>query len=53
VYALIDPESNVPFYFGKGNRVFHHVALSLDKEATSDKYEKIVKSGKRDWMYGT
>jgi hypothetical protein len=39
VYVLVDPRSNKIFYVGKGigNRVFNHVACSLDETQDSDK----------------
>lgn len=44
VYLLIDPETDEPFYVGKGkdNRVFNHVACELnDDEELNNKYEEI------------
>lgn len=44
VYMLIDPESNVPFYVGKGaaNRIFDHINCALkDENEVNAKYEKI------------
>jgi uncharacterized protein len=45
VYALIDPQTELPFYIGKGrnNRVFSHVACELENPNTSDKYDTIRK----------
>jgi len=50
VYLLIDPETDEPFYVGKGknNRVFAHVNCSLETEHETDKYNeirRIVESG--------
>ena len=44
VYLLIDPETDEPFYVGKGigNRVFKHVQCALEDEDTPNKkYEEI------------
>jgi len=44
VYMLIDPNTNVPFYIGKGsgNRLFDHINLALtDIDAVTAKYETI------------
>jgi hypothetical protein len=44
VYMLLDPNSNRPFYVGKGidNRVFNHLDCALtDLDATTAKYDKI------------
>lgn len=43
VYALLDPDTDKPFYIGKGvaNRVFSHVDCALDSPIPSDKYDKI------------
>ena len=45
VYALIDPQTEQPFYIGKGrnNRVFSHVACELENPNPSDKYDTIKK----------
>lgn len=43
VYYLMDPESNQPFYVGKGekNRVFDHINEAILNPAESDKLNKI------------
>lgn len=43
VYGLIDPETNKPFYIGKGekNRVFNHVDEALTNPSQDDKLDKI------------
>lgn len=43
VYFLRDPRDETVFYIGKGigNRIFNHVACSLDTELSSDKIERI------------
>ncbi len=43
VYLLIDPNTDEPFYVGKGveNRVFAHVNCALDTETENDKYDEI------------
>ncbi len=51
VYLLIDPDTDEPFYVGKGkdNRVFAHVNCALEHELETDKYNeirRIIVSGK-------
>ena len=52
VYMLLDPNSNRPFYVGKGidNLVFNHLDCALtDLDATTAKYDKIreiIQNGK-------
>jgi len=43
VYLLIDPETDEPFYVGKGqnNRVFNHVKCELETEDETNKYYEI------------
>ncbi len=50
VYALIDPESNQPFYIGKGkeNRIFDHISCALAHETINDKYDKIREISKKN-----
>lgn len=50
VYALIDPESNQPFYIGKGkeNRIFDHISCALAYETINDKYDKIREISKKN-----
>lgn len=47
VYVLLDPRDNKIFYVGKGlgNRVFAHVACSLDEALESDKLNLIREIG--------
>lgn len=52
VYILVDPDTNLPFYVGKGfgNRVFNHVEDALKSSENSDKFDKIrsiVSKGKQ------
>jgi hypothetical protein len=52
VYLLIDPETDEPFYVGKGkgNRVFAHVNCDLENDSESNKYNeirRIVSSGNK------
>ena len=43
VYQYVDPESNQPFYIGKGkdNRMFHHLNETLDNTDNRKKFFKI------------
>jgi uncharacterized protein len=43
VYCLIDPETNQPFYIGKGtgNRVFNHAQAAIAKPDPSEKLDRI------------
>lgn len=47
VYFLRDPRNGMVFYVGKGkgNRIFNHVACSLDTEVSSDKIDLIKEIG--------
>lgn len=49
VYILVDPSDNKIFYIGKGkdNRVFDHVACSINEEYGNEKLELIRKIHKR------
>lgn len=50
VYMLIDPETNIPFYVGKGvnNRVFQHLECALEEnEVNNAKYDKILEIQKK------
>jgi hypothetical protein len=52
VYMLVDPDSGVPFYVGKGHRLRHHVAevlasmsevLNPVQESPEDESRKVAK----------
>lgn len=49
VYLLVDPETDEPFYVGKGynNRVFDHIKCELGAEHETPKYNKIVSIKKK------
>jgi hypothetical protein len=52
VYFLINPETKLPFYIGKGkdNRVFNHMECALENVTFNDKYDQIreiINSGKK------
>lgn len=40
VYQYVDPETNKPFYIGKGkdNRMFHHLNETLDNTDNRKKF---------------
>ncbi|RKE02079.1 LEM-3-like GIY-YIG domain-containing protein [Marinifilum flexuosum] len=47
VYLLVDPETNEPFYVGKGkeNRVFAHINLDIKENTENLKYQEIQRIG--------
>jgi uncharacterized protein len=50
VYLLIDPESNEPFYVGKGqhNRVFSHINQEILEDSENLKYQEIQRIGPKN-----
>lgn len=53
VYLLVDPETEEPFYVGKGkeNRVFAHINQDIKEDANNLKYQEIERIGSHKVKY--